>query len=830
MRPPLPVLRALAWRLVDAQIVAREAWLGDGEERERAWVCRRLSEGVHGLPFQLARDASDEAFRLEPEPLQGLSILAKACLRMEQGVPRVADEACWDAVCRIVDPELLALAHPEIRALDPCGLHTQDRLCWPPVLRAQHTAFHAVCDGALTEIHAHVGGSMPNNLLWAGLLYGVAVLPALRPWRGELVGRSDWDSVAASARRCLTDLLQGRCGPAECRDDTPVEEHVFHQAMLSGVMFDDAVDVSAWPYVDAQIGGSTALALLLPERRALQRAFWQRERLAAAGRHADHHRDLTACLLTLVRQRCAFNVFFSQPPGHRGLLRFLEYNHRRDVLVPPGSGHSRAQRLHKHRVLALTFELLLETWLSDQMVLARGCEAVLDLELRTVLPLRGRAPADFFIAFAHGVSRVLRRHRCTAVRVGIVHHAIKRRERSDGQHAFEEFQRIWWLLRAVPELRPLLVGLDAASAELDCPPRSFSKAFLWIRDRLDNSACEDNGPPIHLGFTFHAGEDFRDLLTGIRHVDEAAHLLGMRAGDRIGHGLALSWPVDEFYLSRGQSFAKIGEHALDLCWAAALLGRHEGHGDLARDARERLLALLTAAGAQPMQPYEAIIAALDMDGPHTWCSPHAGALAHVQDAGDEVARALREDELLQRLGIPEKLRDDIAPTISRQRDWRKLVGACQRLAQQRLRERGLTIEINPSSNRLVGGFDTPERLPYTRISRPGPRQPDQPANIPLAIGTDDAGIFHTSLRREYDIVGQSALAQGYSLPDVQDWLTHIRDNGRSVGFLQRHGLQGAALLKHLDDLAVSPTYHRVADAVGNDADGADGEVDADADR
>lgn len=48
--------------------------------------------------------------------------------------------------------------------------------------------------------------------------------------------------------------------------------------------------------------------------------------------------------------------------------------------------------------------------------------------------------------------------------------------------------------------------------------------------------------------------------------------------------------------------------------------------------------------------------------------------------------------------------------------------------------------------------------------------------------------------------GQSALAQGYALPDVIDWLERIREHGNRVSFLGPRSPQGQALLEYLEAL------------------------------
>ncbi|AVM73150.1 amidohydrolase family protein [Magnetospirillum gryphiswaldense] len=72
-----------------------------------------------------------------------------------------------------------------------------------------------------------------------------------------------------------------------------------------------------------------------------------------------------------------------------------------------------------------------------------------------------------------------------------------------------------------------IVGFDAAANELHAPPEVFAPVFRHLRARG------------HQNFTYHAGEDFRHLLSGIRTVLEAVTFLGMTPGNRIGHGTAL---------------------------------------------------------------------------------------------------------------------------------------------------------------------------------------------------------------------------------------------------------------------------------------------------
>jgi hypothetical protein len=81
-------------------------------------------------------------------------------------------------------------------------------------------------------------------------------------------------------------------------------------------------------------------------------------------------------------------------------------------------------------------------------------------------------------------------------------------------------------------LSDFFVGIDAAGYELYAPPEAFAPTFRMIRARL----YEYNKK---IGITFHAGEDFTHILSGIRYIYEAYTFIDYQEGDRIGHANAL---------------------------------------------------------------------------------------------------------------------------------------------------------------------------------------------------------------------------------------------------------------------------------------------------
>lgn len=100
-----------------------------------------------------------------------------------------------------------------------------------------------------------------------------------------------------------------------------------------------------------------------------------------------------------------------------------------------------------------------------------------------------------------------------------------------------------------------LVGIDAAASEFDAPPEVFSPIFRLLRRK---GVCVDEKGVKNI--TFHAGEDFLHILTGLRVIYESIYFLDMVEGDRIGHATAVGvspilWRErigNTLYMSKGE--------------------------------------------------------------------------------------------------------------------------------------------------------------------------------------------------------------------------------------------------------------------------------------
>jgi hypothetical protein len=143
--------------------------------------------------------------------------------------------------------------------------------------------------------------------------------------------------------------------------------------------------------------------------------------------------------------------------------------------------------------------------------------------------------------------------------------------------------------------------------------------------------------------------------------------------------------------------------------------------------------------------------------------------------GRRLLRAYLSDEKVWRKGrIPETidLRDlghEQAALIQLQDGLRRKVG---RLC--------LTIEVNPSSNLLVGDLGNFMGHPLWRLRPIVPTDDISPLSV--CIGSDDPLTFATTLPHEYQLLFDALILMGHSHEEAMRWIDAARDAGMQSRF------------------------------------------------
>lgn len=134
--------------------------------------------------------------------------------------------------------------------------------------------------------------------------------------------------------------------------------------------------------------------------------------------------------------------------------------------------------------------------------------------------------------------------------IGIVYHFKKEKDEDekcwidniyydDSTRLYYETHRKKYLLQLttlneviseVPKLSKYIVGIDAASIESNTDPWVFAPIFRKARSSHTKigSLNKNDGYINTLGFTFHVGEEFRHILSGLRHIYEVIEHFNFR--------------------------------------------------------------------------------------------------------------------------------------------------------------------------------------------------------------------------------------------------------------------------------------------------------------
>jgi hypothetical protein len=155
------------------------------------------------------------------------------------------------------------------------------------------------------------------------------------------------------------------------------------------------------------------------------------------------------------------------------------------------------------------------------------------------------------------------------------------------------------------------------------------------------------------------------------------------------------------------------------------------------------------------------------DGPHPQIGGDGRHLAQ-----DWVIRWLTDSALFRRAQELE--------TIHAEREI-PLVAALQAHVRKMMGARGIAVEINPSSNLLIGHLGDLNSHPLWRLCPPAGVVSDAP-NVRVCIGSDDPITFATSLPEEFQLLADALTGAGVAGPDVDAWLEAARQCGLTTKF------------------------------------------------
>ncbi|WP_255755595.1 hypothetical protein [Massilia sp. erpn] len=342
------------------------------------------------------------------------------------------------------------------------------------------------------------------------------------------------------------------------------------------------------------------------------------------------------------------------------------------------------------------------------------------------------------------------------------------------------------MLADQPRLRTWVRGIDAAANELHAPPEVFASCYRLCRQA---------------GLThrsYHVGEDFPHLLTGLRHMLDTLELLDLCHGDRIGHGTAMGilpglWLArmpDDLVLNKG-------DWLLDLLATWRLLRRIGATSEAYRVEGE----LATLAS----QLFDKDISCAELERAMRFRGLHLGYLQKAMENPQwtpwltpledlQHAEALRVHEAMREHGQDLKLlwtwlsdkalwaRSESMVTVKANFLDEATYLRLQQALMQEVADRGVLVETLPSSNVRISqynSFNEHHSLRWMRV--PGFVQDGDPA-IMVTLGSDDPGIFAGDLNSEFYQLYATLRGQGIGDKDALNYLATLNERGRQYRF------------------------------------------------
>lgn len=387
-------------------------------------------------------------------------------------------------------------------------------------------------------------------------------------------------------------------------------------------------------------------------------------------------------------------------------------------------------------------------------------------------------------------------------------------------------------------------GIDASSEEIVCRPEVFAQAFRFLKNESVTQMNYETGKLRQLPdlcITYHVGEDFLDIVDGLRAIDEAISFLNMRCGDRLGHALALGINPVEWYDSKsGYILIPQMDYLDNLVWLYSKIRKYriEGLEDTLRYIEKRYDEYFRVIYLNHMKDSDlahVIRSAKDYYDKKNILHAYGTNKCYFSintyyDSwklrGDnpenfkdgffkmsEIYRSNWDKYDINKI-FPENYRirynPEAAylyysyhynPEIKAEGEKRKeikinpciikAVCAVQKKMQWVVAQKGIGIETNPSSNALIGTFKRYDKHPilnwYNNGLTPIPQEVFDVPQIQVSINTDDQGVFATYIENEYAYL---ALAleklkdengnPRYSRTLIYEWL----DNVRKMGLVQ----------------------------------------------
>ncbi|WP_434046484.1 MULTISPECIES: hypothetical protein [Sorangium] len=282
-----------------------------------------------------------------------------------------------------------------------------------------------------------------------------------------------------------------------------------------------------------------------------------------------------------------------------------------------------------------------------------------------------------------------------------------------------------------PSVLRELRGIGLMDWERNGPVWLFEPSLRRLLDASVEVAARHPRLQLHpIRTAFHLGEDFDHILSGLRQIFEPFEWGLIGRGDRIGHALALGLSPRAWCEQKPWIRMRPWDRILDIGfvhWAFETLRLQLDAGHIERMRLSAGDAVRRVFGDQVRDPLET--------ARNLWLSlprsaPRGAGGANLKEAR-QLLHSLLEERHVGRNAL------DLSVTVETRLDLPVIV-AVHEAVRDRVTKAGVAVEINPSSNLLIGGFRSIFDQPVFHTD-----------DFPIILNADDPLTFGTTLADDY---------------------------------------------------------------------------------
>lgn len=372
------------------------------------------------------------------------------------------------------------------------------------------------------------------------------------------------------------------------------------------------------------------------------------------------------------------------------------------------------------------------------------------------------------------------------------------------------------LREEIPKIDEYITGIDAASDENAMEPWMIAPAYKILRSHtftkpvIKTDSTDERFSRIqNIGFTYHVGEDFRHVVSGLRHVDEVLEEFGYKAGDRLGHALVLGTDIEQWAKDNEVVPIRLQEYLENLLW---MWGTNTCYGvqlpiqlevledkiiniamELYDSPETITVNMLYAAYRKKFEVrhndiLEKIIESENGRTPCMCSNVKNKSKCEDKWTADKIFATNYCPFLEEKYN-----RVELIPVLKEEVIVYKQL---QEYLIQKVEKRGIYIELNPTSNLTIGDFASMYQHPIFALNKASEKTGH---HVLVTINSDDPSVFNTNVENELAYIYYAAEAGGAAKSEILEWIDKIRQYGMDSSFV-RNEKSAVQILREVEEI------------------------------